>query len=224
LAIGQMLKPVAMGIESVTRLAIENRQLLAKLTGSGGVTPTLALTAGQTQTFENIAQQLNRGASVESANQKLFDALHAELKGYKDGFLFDALQRPFIRDLINVYDELESQHARAKARVQETANSDPFAAAVAENLQNTLSHLLEIFERLQVVPQCTAVGEPVDKRVHRVVDLRPAARQDQSGLVLHSQRPGFLWRDGRCVRPEEVVASRWVPEGAATGGTTHLPP
>ena len=48
--------------------------------------------------------------SVESANSKLFDALHAELKGYKDNFLFDTLQKPFIRDLVSLFDDLSSMH------------------------------------------------------------------------------------------------------------------
>ncbi len=39
-------------------------------------------------------------------NQRMFDALHEELKGYKDGFLLESVHKPIIRDLISLYDDL----------------------------------------------------------------------------------------------------------------------
>ena len=59
-----------------------------------------------TRTLDAIQVQIQRMGQVESANLRLFDALHAELKGYKDNFLFDALQKPFVRDLITLSDDL----------------------------------------------------------------------------------------------------------------------
>ncbi len=59
---------------------------------------------------------MQRLGSVESANSKLFDALHAELKGYKDNFLFDALQKPFIRDLVSLFDDLSALHEQPRRK------------------------------------------------------------------------------------------------------------
>ncbi len=213
-AFGQMIKPVAIGVESVNRVVLENRQLLTKLAeakAAAAVAATPATpppAAAPSPTLDGIAHQLGRIASTESANQKLFDAMHAELKGYKDGFLFDALQKPFIRDLINIYDDLSALQQQTDEHVLET--SDGFAGRLAENLTNSISHLLEIFERLDVSPLRTPAGDPVDKRVHRLVSFEPATSAAGDGRVVRSMRPGFLWREGRCVRPEEIIATRWV--------------
>ncbi len=79
----------------------------------------------QSAALETISQQMQRLNSVESANAKLFDALHAELKGYKDNFLFDALQKPFIRDLVSLFDDLSAMHEQIVKRL---ADSDAKSA------------------------------------------------------------------------------------------------
>jgi molecular chaperone GrpE (heat shock protein) len=206
LAVGQMIKPVAVGLESVNRAVMESRHLLAKISEAKAA-PAPAL--------DGIAQQLGRIASTDSANQKLFDAMHTELKGYKDGFLFDALQKPFIRDLINLFDDLSALLAQTTEHAEQNGRDD-FAQRHTENLRNTISHLLEIFERLDVSPLHTPAGEPVDKRLHRLVGFEAAAGPEEDGRVVRSLRPGFLWREGRCVRPEEIVATKWVAPPAAT--------
>jgi molecular chaperone GrpE (heat shock protein) len=223
LAVGQMIKPVAVGIESVNRAVVENRQLLTKLIEAKAAAAVAAPAAsGSTSpALDGIAQQLGRMASSDSANQKLFDAMHAELKGYKDGFLFDALQKPFIRDLINLYDDLSALLVQTSEHAQ--ASDDEFAHRLAENLLNTISHLLEIFERLDVQPLHTEPGEPVDKKVHRLVSFEPAGSAEADGQVVRSVRPGFLWRDARCVRPEEIVATKWTAPAAEPGATPAAP-
>ena len=94
LALGQLIRPLAQEIETVRKINTDQTTLLTalgKLLNAPPIAPAL----------ENISQQMGRLSSVETANSKLFDALHAELKGYKDNFLFDALQKPFIRDLVS---------------------------------------------------------------------------------------------------------------------------
>jgi len=36
----------------------------------------------------------------------MFEALHTELKTYKDAFILESVLRPVIRDLISVYDDM----------------------------------------------------------------------------------------------------------------------
>ncbi|MCA1659609.1 MAG: hypothetical protein LC642_03570, partial [Verrucomicrobiaceae bacterium] len=38
--------------------------------------------------------------NTETVNQRLFDSLHEELIQYRDNFLHESLQKPFIRDLV----------------------------------------------------------------------------------------------------------------------------
>ncbi len=210
LAIGQMIRPLAVGVEN-----LEGRMVkLAAAQDTNTATPDLGLLQA---TLEGVRGQLGRMANVESANQKLFDALHTELKGYKDGFLFEALQKPFVRDLLALFDDLCGLFSQIEARqaVASTENGEAaFLTNLAQNFDNTRHGLLETFERLDVERQETDAGEPVDKRVHRILGFEPAPEATQGGCVPRSLRPGFVWR-GRTVRPEEIVAWRRSDESAA---------
>ncbi len=233
LALGQMLRPLAFEMESVKR---QNAEMAAALTALG---KSAAAQPAASPVIDNINQQLQRIGSVESANQKLFDALHAELKGYKDGFLFDALQKPFIRDLVSLFDDFTAVHEQTLARLEtlrtavekpdkspgkgddkkragvpggseETESEQAFLQNLAGNVENQLHHMIEVFLRMDVVLSRTTAGAPVDKKSHRIVSFEPAAAPEDEGLVARSVKPGFSWRE-RAIRPEEIVARRWKP-------------
>ncbi len=243
LALGQMLRPLAFELESVKR---QNAEMATALTALGKSANAQQSAAPAAQAIDNISQQLQRIGSVESANQKLFDALHAELKGYKDNFLFDALQKPFIRDLVSLFDDFTAVHEQALARLEKLraaaankadkpgkndngkrdardASGDEgeqaFLQNLAGNVENQLHHMIEVFLRMDVVLSRTATGAPVDKKTHRTVSFEPAAAQDDDNQVARSVKPGFSWRE-RTIRPEEIIARRWKP---ATPPTANPP-
>ncbi len=246
LALGQMLRPLAFELESVKR---NNAEMAAALTALGKSVAAPPPAASHSQAIENISQQLQRIGSVESANQKLFDALHAELKGYKDNFLFDALQKPFIRDLVSLFDDFTAVHEQALARLEklraagtekpvkgtdkkrdQTTDADEpeqaFLQNLAGNVENQLHHMIEVFLRMDVELSRTATGAPVDKKTHRIVSFEPATSPEEDNLVARSVKPGFTWRE-RSIRPEEIVARRWkpaTPPDAAPPATTLTPP
>jgi molecular chaperone GrpE (heat shock protein) len=229
LALGQMVRPLALELENIKRATAENGVLLTVL-GKAAKAP-----AAEPDGLERIHQQLQRLGSVETANQKLFDALHAELKGYKDNFLFDALQRPFIRDLVAIFDDFSAVHAQVSKRLTELAqNGEPahpeafligepacedpaaqteieFLRTLAGNVDIQVHHLLEVFLRLEVVLTQSSPGTALDKKMHRTVAFEPAAYPDEDALVVRSLKPGFSWRE-RMIRPEEVVVYRWTAE------------
>ena len=241
-----MLRPLAFELESVKR---NNAEMAAALTALGKTVgaPPASAAAPTAQAIENISQQLQRIGSVESANQKLFDALHAELKGYKDNFLFDALQKPFIRDLVSLFDDFTAVHDQALVRLAKLRAAGPadkpgrggekkrdgapstddtelaFLQNLAGNVENQLHHMIEVFLRMDVELSRTATGAPVDKKTHRIVSFEPAAAPEDDGLVARSVKPGFVWRE-RPIRPEEIVARRWkpaaLPDAAATPDPT----
>src|SRR6266404_5566576 len=57
--------------------------------------------------FERFAGEVDKQLALirnsESVNQQLFDSLHAELLKYRDNFLHESLQKPFIHDLVYLY-------------------------------------------------------------------------------------------------------------------------
>ena len=217
LAVGQLIRPLALELESLKRSNTEQSTMLVALGKIINHPPA----SPQSAALETISQQMQRLNSVESANSKLFDALHAELKGYKDNFLFDALQKPFIRDLVSLFDDLSAMHDQIVKRLTESGkgNADAdFLRTLAGNAENQVHHMIEVFLRMDVILSKTAVGAPVDKKTHRVVSFEPAASQDEDGVVARSMRPGFFWRD-RPIRAEEIVARRWKAPVEPAPGT-----
>jgi molecular chaperone GrpE (heat shock protein) len=165
-----------------------------------------------TRTLDAIQAQVQRMGQVESANLRLFDALHAELKGYKDNFLFDALQKPFVRDLITLSDDLGVVQQQIEMRFQSLPDpASPereFLAKLTMNVENTLAHFYEVLVRMEVEPYETAEGAAVDLKRHRALSVEPAMLPEHDGRIVRSLKQGFLWRE-RVIRPEEVVVCKW---------------
>jgi molecular chaperone GrpE (heat shock protein) len=155
--------------------------------------------------FEKIEQQLSAIRDSETVNQKLFDSLHEELISYRDNFVRDALQKPFIRDLLVLFDDLGT----LAAQLEEMANpeeSGPENARSRNNLANIQHFLLEILHRLEVNE--IAEGETVDRTFHRVISFEPTDCEEENGRIVKRLKRGFTWHD-RVLRAEEVIAKRF---------------
>ncbi|MBS0656683.1 MAG: nucleotide exchange factor GrpE [Verrucomicrobia bacterium] len=211
------LQPVILGLEALGRGVTESCRVLNKL--SVDLTPVIAAATtpvdpAQDKTAKSVEwihTHLHRQGQVESANQKLFDAMHAELKSYKDAFLFDALHKPFVKDLITLVDDMAHITAGVQARIDQAGDSElPFLRKLSANLENCGAHFDEIFARLDVESFETKPGAELDRQRHRTMSTEPAATEEEDGTVARSLRRGFLWRE-RVIRPEEVVARKWTP-------------
>lgn len=215
-AIGKALQPLAEGIESVRAGMAESQSVLARLAkeiepaegAAGGEDPAARIT----RTLDAIHAQVQRMGQVESANLRLFDALHAELKGYKDNFMFDALQKPFVRDLITLSDDLgvvqQQIEKRSQSLPEEAASEREFLGKLTMNVENTLAHFYEVLVRMEVEPYESAEGAAVDLKRHRALSIEPAILPEHDGRIVRSLKQGFLWRE-RVIRPEEVVVCKW---------------
>ncbi len=62
--------------------------------------------------FRKMDEHMVALRNTESVNQRLFDSLHQELKKYRDNFLHESLQKPFIRDLLILFDDLSALSAQ----------------------------------------------------------------------------------------------------------------
>src|SRR5437879_10243631 len=153
--------------------------------------------------FEKIDEQLATIRKTESVNQKLFDSLHAELLKYRDNFLHESLQKPFIHDLILLFDDLSGLSEQVGTAVKGQRDS---VAQWRDNLENAIHSLVEIFHRLdvkEIEPQ-----ESVDRAIHRVVSYEPADFAEEDGRIVMRVKRGFCWR-GKVIRAEEVIAKRF---------------
>src|SRR6266849_2129206 len=121
--------------------------------------------------FEKIDEQLSAIRSSESVNQRLFDALHEELLKYRDNFLHESLQKPFIHDLVLLFDHLNSLCEQLNSAAHEKGKRGHLTQW-RDNLENAIHALVEILHRLEVKE--IEPKERVDRTVHRVVSFEPA--------------------------------------------------
>ena len=206
--IKERLDNLASSVNALSCATAENTVQLSKLETTA---------QGQVEVFgilDKLHGQLDRDSSV---TKKLFDAMHEELKGYKDSFLFEALQKPVVRDLITLYDDLAEVQRQAREHTdgaKPDSSSDGKLSATHANLErlttnlgNALHSVLEILARreVEVMPQGTG---KLDKRTQKAVAVEAAESDTQHGDVVRSVRPGFTWR-GQIIRPEHVVIRKW---------------
>lgn len=210
LGLGEMIRPLALELDSIKRAGSDNSRLITALHKSFSEQKAVP------HSLETMAAEMQRMGKVESANQKMFDTLHGELKTYKDNFLFDALQKPFIRDLVSLFDDFTAVHLQTGERLNAVRESPApadelaFLERIYGNLDNNLHHILEVFQRMDVSIIITPAGVPMDKKTHRAVSVAPADGPADDSLVERSVRPGFFWHE-RMVRPEDVIVRRWNP-------------
>ena len=153
--------------------------------------------------FHKIEEGLEAIRASESVNQRLFDSLHEELLKYRDNFLYESLQKPFVRDLITVYDDLTTLATQLKT-ASEGRKSERLTRW-QDNLGNAIHGLLEVFHRLEVTE--VEPKEFVDLAMHRVVAYESTTRSEDDGRIVTRVKRGFIWR-GNVLRPEEVIALR----------------
>jgi molecular chaperone GrpE (heat shock protein) len=203
----QLLRPVLLGLESLMRTQSAQAQTLERMErtmGSfGGVTAAL----GEARTAVEQRNVVNRA---------MFDALHGELKGYKDDFMLDAAVRPVVRDLITLYDDNQEILRQVRAAIAEDPHgSSALLDHLSQNLEHHGHYIREVLERMEVRPLEPHTGT-LDKRNQRVVAREPADSEEEDLQIVRSVRPGFLWR-GKVVRPEEVVIRKWGITTATPG-------
>ncbi|MEP7014070.1 MAG: nucleotide exchange factor GrpE [Verrucomicrobiota bacterium] len=171
-----------------------------------------SLASASTQTPDGLVSQLQKMdeqltaiCRSESVNQKLFDTLHAELLNYRDNFLHESLQKPFIHDLVLLFDDLTALSEQLGTAADEQKKRG-HVTQWRDNLMNAIHSLVEILHRFEVKE--IEPREFLDRSVHRVVSHEPADFAEDDGRIVMRVRRGFLWR-GKLIRPEEVIAKRF---------------
>ena len=156
--------------------------------------------------FKRIDDQLGAIRSSESVNQQLFDSLHAELLKYRDNFLHESLQKPFIHDLVYLYDHLNGLCDQLSSAAQEKGKRSR-VSQWRDNLENAIHSLVEILHRFDVKE--IEPRERVDRAYHRVISYEPANFPEEDGAIVMRVKRGFVWRS-KLIRPEEVIAKRFT--------------
>lgn len=144
--------------------------------------------------------------NTDTVNQRLFDSLHDELIKYRDNFLHESLQKPFIRDLVILFDDLSGLLSQLQSAVEAKEGKRGPLGQWRDNLENAIHSLTEILHRMEVSE--IEPRETVDRTLHKVISFEPADFAEEDGQIVMRVKRGFLWRD-QVLRPEEVVAKRF---------------
>ena|SRR2546421_4502900 len=155
--------------------------------------------------FRRIDEQLASIRNTESVNQQLFDSLHGELLKYRDNFLHESLQKPFIHDLVYLYDHLNGLCEQLSSVAEEKGKRSR-VSQWRDNLENAIHSLVEILHRFEVKE--IEPRERVDRACHRVINYEPADFPEEDGTIVMRVKRGFVWRE-KLIRPEEVIAKRF---------------
>ena len=156
--------------------------------------------------WQKIDEHLSAIRNTGSINQQLFDSLHAELLKYRDNFLHESLQKPFIHDLVNLYDDLTALAQQLRNASEERGGKRGYIAQWRDNLENAIHSLVEILHRFEVNE--IEAKERVDRSYHKILSYEPADFPEEDGCIVMRLKRGFVWR-GKLLRPEEVIAKRF---------------
>jgi molecular chaperone GrpE (heat shock protein) len=162
--------------------------------------------ADLTAQFQKMDEHMAALRNTESVNQRLFDSLHEELIKYRDNFLHETLQKPFIRDLVILFDDLTGVASQLQTAAEGGDAKRGMLGQWRDNLDNAIHSLTEILHRMEVNE--IEAKEFVDRAFHRVISYEPADFAQDEGRIVMRVKRGFMWRD-QVLRPEEVVAKRF---------------
>ena len=156
--------------------------------------------------FRKMDEHMAALRNTETVNQRLFDSLHDEMIKYRDNFLHESLQKPFIRDLVILFDDLSGLLSQLQSAVEARDGKRGPLGQWRDNLENAIHSLTEILHRMEVSE--IEPKEIVDRALHKVISFEPADYAEEDGRIVMRVKRGFLWRD-QVLRPEEVVAKRF---------------
>ena len=156
--------------------------------------------------LRKVEEQLDAIRNTETVHQRLFDSLHEELIKYRDNFVHESLQKPFIHDLVHLFDDLSTLSAQLQSAVKDSKKKGGSISQWHDNLENTIHSVMEILHRLDVKE--IESRDTVDRALHKVISYEPADFAEDDGRIVMRLKRGFLWRD-QLIRAEEVIAKRF---------------
>lgn len=164
---------------------------------------------GQVQSdIQRMYQLVEEVAERESAQEKVFNTLHAELRDYKNDFIYEHL-KPVIRPLLFLYDSLEQFDAEI-ALYERPSNGERRQVGlspqlVRENISFFRDQLVEALRICEVTPMETPKGA-FNARLHKVIDVVPVDEK-QDGIIQRVVRSGW-YLNGQLLRSAEVIVGK----------------
>ncbi|MFO7810908.1 MAG: nucleotide exchange factor GrpE [Candidatus Delongbacteria bacterium] len=143
--------------------------------------------------INKIGDLIKDKLSQDSVKEKAFEELYSQLEAYKRDFMYSAV-KPFIHDLLLLYDRIDSEIAHHGNKVDDTCSK----------LISFRDELLEILYRNDITPlERSRECEKFDPEKSNVVDKCKTERSELDNLVKSVLKVGFK-RGDNLIRPEMI--------------------
>ena len=146
--------------------------------------------------LQNIETAINKQAEKENNLQLLLDNVHEERTKYRDNFFTDKFQKPLIKDLIQLHDNVTTRITTSET--EETINELNF---VRQNLLNILERMnVETYENYfepDIYPRKRNL------KLHKIIEIIDTEKQEKNNFVSEITKEGFMWNE-KVIRPQNV--------------------
>lgn len=158
--------------------------------------------------MQRMYQLVEQVSERETAQEKVFNTLHAELRDYKNDFIYEHL-KPVVRPLLFLFDSLEQFDAEI-ALYERPTNGERrqtglSPSLVRENISFFRDQLIEALRICEVTPMESPKGA-FNPRMHKVIDVVPVESK-QDGMIQRVVRGGWFL-NGQLLRSAEVIVGK----------------
>ena len=182
-----------------------------------GIEPLQNALTGMHQSLTRLENLFQHQIGRNQNQQKMFDTVYREMKDYKENALLEAIHKPIVHNLIQLYDsfvEVESQLTEICDEGQAEVSSHPYTQEklthFRSNLENLRFELEEVLYRMDVRPyEAEDHSENLNRELHKTIETVPTANPDEDQKVVHIYKIGFYWHE-KVIRPAEVKISRYT--------------
>ena len=156
--------------------------------------------------ISGVADSIDEMSTRESTQEKVFDALHAELGDYKKDFIYEHL-KPVVRPLLFLYDSLEqfdgevAQYERPQPEEKRVLSP----RLVRENVSFFRDQLVEAL-RVCEVTMMEAPSGAFNAKMQKAIGVE-SVPPERDGTVVRVVRSGWFL-NGQMLRPAEVVVGK----------------
>ncbi len=153
--------------------------------------------AAMRQELAEMRATLQDRLANDQTKEKAFDSLYAELKQYKNDFIFQS-QKSLLLDLLLFYDSMSWFQ---ESLVGQEASPE----VIADSFQYLIDEFLEVLYRRDVLP--VEEADTFDRQIHKAVKVENTDDERRDYKIAQVLKRGFR-RGERSLRAEEVVIYR----------------
>jgi molecular chaperone GrpE len=154
---------------------------------------------------EEIHRVIVEVADRGTAQEKVFDTLHAELQDYKNDFIYEHL-KPVLWPLLFLFDSLEQYAREIVGRVNNSGEAAIDAKEILDHLKFFRGQLVESLRICEVTPMKQPSGT-LDPKLHKPIGTESVQDPGDDNTVRRVVRTGW-YLNGKVLRHAEVIVGK----------------